>query len=110
MLLFKKILKIFFLVFCLSIFSFSTPAFSQEKPIARLADFSGTVLINSQGSWAVKPVKNLPLYSIADRPGRAINTAITVNPASRIPPKTAAEIAKAPKTPSAEKYGVPEPV
>lgn len=64
MLLFKKIFKILFPVFCLSIFSISTPAFSQEKPIAHLADFSGTVLIYTQGSWAVKPVKNLPLFSM----------------------------------------------
>ena len=59
----KKISKILFL-FCLLItFFIPTFAFSREKPIARLAEFSGTVLISSQGSWGVKPAKDLPLYS-----------------------------------------------
>ena len=59
----KKISKILFLFCLLSTFFIPTFAFSQEKPIARLAEFSGTVLISSQGSWGVKPAKDLPLYS-----------------------------------------------
>jgi hypothetical protein len=54
-------------VFLSLLFSFSfcisTPGFCDEKPIAQLADFSGTVLIQSRGEWGVKPQKNLPLYS-----------------------------------------------
>lgn len=55
----------FLLPFLVSIIFFiPASAFSQAKPIARLADFSGTVLIKSQGSWGVNPVKDLPLYSM----------------------------------------------
>ena len=55
----------FRLLFLISIiFFFPLSAFSQEKPIAKLAEFSGTVLIKSQGSWGVKPAKDLPLYSM----------------------------------------------
>ncbi len=61
---FKKITKILFLLTLLSILCIETSAFSQEKPIAKLADFSGTVLINSRGAWGVKPAKDLPLYSM----------------------------------------------
>lgn len=53
------------------------PAYSQEKAIARLADFSGTVLINTHGSWEVKPAKNLPLYS-TDKVVTRIGTATIV--------------------------------
>jgi hypothetical protein len=60
----KKISKFLFLFCLLSTFFIPTFAFSQEKPIARLAEFSGTVLISSQGSWGVKPAKDLPLYSM----------------------------------------------
>jgi hypothetical protein len=60
----KKISKILFLFCLFSTFFIPTFAFSQEKPIARLAEFSGTVLISSQGSWGVKPAKDLPLYSM----------------------------------------------
>jgi len=41
----------------------SSQAFSAERSIARLTDFSGTVLIKSQGSWGVEPEEGLPLYS-----------------------------------------------
>jgi len=64
MVLLKKISKIFFLLILLSIFCIETSAFSQEKPIAKLAGFSGTVLINSLGAWGLKPAKDLPLYSM----------------------------------------------
>jgi hypothetical protein len=68
----------FLLLFLMSIiFLFPSSAFSQEKPIARLADFSGTVLVKSQGSWGVKPVKDLPLYSM-DKLVTRIGTATIV--------------------------------
>lgn len=51
------------------------PAVCEEKPIARLTEFSGTVLVNSRGSWEVKPVKNLPLYSM-DKLVTRIGTAV----------------------------------
>jgi hypothetical protein len=49
----------------LFLFSFFLPASAccGGEPIARLTNFTGIVLINSRGEWAVKPVKNLPLYS-----------------------------------------------
>jgi hypothetical protein len=47
---------------------------AQEDPIAVLAEFSGTVLINSGGSWGVTPEVNLPLYS-GDRVVTRIGTA-----------------------------------
>jgi len=37
--------------------------YAEEEPVAVLAEVSGTVLINSRGSWGVKPEVNLPLYS-----------------------------------------------
>ena len=61
------------------IFFIPRPVFSQVKPIARLADFSGTVLIKSQGSWGVKPVKNLPLYSMDKLVTRIGNATIVFN-------------------------------
>jgi hypothetical protein len=68
----------FLLLFLVSIiFLFPSSAFSQEKPIARLADFSGTVLVKSQGSWGVKPIKDLPLYSM-DKLVTRIGTATIV--------------------------------
>ena len=76
----------FLLLFLVSIIFFiPASAFSQEKPIAKLADFSGTVLIKSQDSWGVKPVKDLPLYSmdkLVTRVGTAtivFNDGATVN-------------------------------
>ena len=50
----------------LFIFSIFIPAnaYCDGEPIARLTDFTGIVLIQSRGEWAVKPVKNLPLYSM----------------------------------------------
>jgi hypothetical protein len=57
---FKILLLSLFFCICFNII----PAFSAEQPIAKLVDFSGTVLIYSRGSWAVKPVKNLVLYSM----------------------------------------------
>jgi len=48
------------------LFSIFIPAsaYCDGEPIARLTDFTGIVLIQSRGEWAVKPVKNLPLYSM----------------------------------------------
>jgi hypothetical protein len=37
--------------------------YAEEEPVAVLTELSGTVLINSRGSWGVKPEVNLPLYS-----------------------------------------------
>jgi len=38
-------------------------AVAAEQPIARLTEFSGTVMIRSQGSWGVEPQVGLLLYS-----------------------------------------------
>ncbi|MFC1867045.1 magnesium transporter MgtE N-terminal domain-containing protein [Thermodesulfobacteriota bacterium] len=46
---------------CLSLIS--APAFSADKSVATLTEFSGKVMIKSQGSWGVKPKKGLLLYS-----------------------------------------------
>ena len=72
------------LAFFLSIVSsffilFSTPAFCADEPIATLTDFSGTVLINSRGSWGVEPRENLPLYSQDKVVTRIGNATITFN-------------------------------
>jgi hypothetical protein len=75
----KKISKTLLLPLFLSIFFIPTPAFTQEKPIARLAEFSGTVLISSQGSWGVKPAKDLPLYSTDKVVTRIGNATIIFN-------------------------------
>ena len=64
MIFYKKISKIIFLTLLLGIFFMETPAFSQDQPIARLADFSGTILIKSHGTWGTKPATDLPLYSM----------------------------------------------
>ena len=76
---FKKISKFLFLFFLFITFFMPTFAFSQEKPIARLADFSGTVLISSQGAWGVKPAKDLPLYSMDKVVTRIGNATIIFN-------------------------------
>ena len=47
----------------LLIILFSAPPLFAQDPIATLTGFSGTVLIKSQGRWAVEPRDNLPLYS-----------------------------------------------
>jgi len=79
MLFIKKIPKYLLLFLVSIIFFIPASAFSQEKPIARLADFSGTVLIKSQDSWGVKPVKNLPLYSMDKLVTRIGNATIVFN-------------------------------
>lgn len=61
----------------LLIILFSAPPLFAQDPIATLTDFSGTVLIKSQGQWAVEPRDNLPLYSqdkVVTRIGKAIIT------------------------------------
>jgi hypothetical protein len=73
----RKIPQISLLFLAFIIFFFPSAAFSQEKPIAKLAGFSGTVLIKSQGSWGVKPAKDLPLYSM-DKLVTRIGTATIV--------------------------------
>jgi len=74
---FKKSSIILFLLILFSVFCIETPAFPKDKPIAKLADFSGTVLINSQGNWGLKPAKGLPLYSM-DKVVTRIGTATIV--------------------------------
>lgn len=73
----KKISKILFPLILLSVFCIETTAFSQEKSIAKLADFSGIVLINNKGGWGLKPAKDLPLYSM-DKVVTRIGTATIV--------------------------------
>jgi hypothetical protein len=79
MIFYKKISKTIFLVILFGIFFIETPGFSQEKPIARLAGFSGTVLISSRGSWDVKPAKDLHLYSMDKVVTRIGNATIIFN-------------------------------
>ena len=45
------------------LFVLAPPLYAEDEPVAVLAELSGTVLINSHGSWGVKPEVNLPLYS-----------------------------------------------
>ena len=59
----KKCQKTVFVVVCLIFLTLSPPLHAQEEPVAVLAEFSGAVLINSRGSWGVKPQVDLPLYS-----------------------------------------------
>ena len=60
------------------IFLIPASAFSQG-PIAKLAEFSGTVLVKSQGSWGVTPAKGLPLYSMDKLVTRIGNATIVFN-------------------------------
>lgn len=74
-----KIISVYLaFLFIFTIF-FPFPAYSQENPIARLTDFSGTVLISSHGSWSVKPVKSLLLYSMDKVVTRIGNATIIFN-------------------------------
>ena len=58
----KKILiSILSIILCAMVFS--VPAFAADKPIGTLTEFSGNVIIRSQGSWGVEPSAGLPLYS-----------------------------------------------
>jgi len=79
MIFYKKISKTIFFVILFGIFFIETPGFSQEKPIARLAGFSGTVLISSRGSWDVKPAKDLHIYSMDKVVTRIGNATIIFN-------------------------------
>ena len=42
---------------------FCTPMAYADNAIAKLSNFSGTVLIKSHGAWGVEPKLNLPIYS-----------------------------------------------
>ncbi|MBW1913180.1 MAG: FecR domain-containing protein [Deltaproteobacteria bacterium] len=56
---------------------FSGPAISADKTVGHLTDFSGTVMVKSQGSWGVKIKTGLPLYSddkVVTRAGTATVT------------------------------------
>jgi hypothetical protein len=62
------------LLACALIFLTATPALSAAEPVGKLADFSGDVILKSQGSWAVQPTLNHPLYSsdkVVTRLGKA---------------------------------------
>ncbi len=59
----KKIQNTVFAIVCLTFLVLSSPLHAEEDPVAVLAEFTGTILINSRGSWGVKPEVNLPLYS-----------------------------------------------
>ena len=84
MIFYKKISKIIFLTLLLGIFFMETPAFSQDQPIARLADFSGTILIKSHGTWGTKPATDLPLYSMDKLVTRIGNATISFNDGATI--------------------------
>ncbi|MEW6666388.1 MAG: FecR domain-containing protein [Thermodesulfobacteriota bacterium] len=54
-----------------------SPAFASDQPVAHLTDFTGIVVIQSQGNWGVKPEKGFPLYSndkVVTRIGTALVT------------------------------------
>jgi len=51
-----------FVLLCLVTIFLPAHADCNEEAIARLTDFTGTVLIKSSGEWAIKPEKNFPLY------------------------------------------------
>lgn len=58
----KKIsISILFIILCAMVFS--VPSLAADKPIGTLTEFSGNVIIKSQGSWGVEPSVGLPLYS-----------------------------------------------
>jgi hypothetical protein len=72
-----KLLSVSFSLLLLFSIFFPSPAHCEGDPIAHLTNFTGTVLINSRGSWGVKPEKNFPLYSmdkIVTRVGTAVIT------------------------------------
>ena len=72
-----KLISASFSIIVLCALFFSSPAYGEEKPIAHLTDFTGTVLINSRGEWGMKPEKNFPLFSmdkIVTRVGTAVIT------------------------------------
>jgi hypothetical protein len=72
----RRGIKVYSLALLFTIFT-SANAFCAPDAIARLSDYSGKVLIKSQGVWAVQPTKNLPLYSrdkVVTRIGNAIIT------------------------------------
>lgn len=68
-----------FLLILFTCFAIFLPGqvFSSEKSVARLTEFSGTVLIKSQGSWGLEPQKDFLLYSddkVVTRTGKATIT------------------------------------
>lgn len=74
----RKIMYIAIILFVtISTTFLSIPAFSANSVIATLTDFSGNVLIRSQGSWGIEPRNGIPLYSndkIVTRTGSATIT------------------------------------
>lgn len=71
--------SILLLLGCMIIAFLATPAFSADAPIAKLTSFSGTVIVKSQGSWAIDPEENLPLYSLDKVVTRVGTAVITFN-------------------------------
>jgi hypothetical protein len=59
----KKNNYIVFAVLCVILVVSALPLHAEDEPVAVLAEFTGAVLINSRGSWGVKPQVDLPLYS-----------------------------------------------
>jgi len=65
------------ILIAVSILLFSGPAFSADKIVGRLTDFSGTVMVKSQGSWGKEIKTGLFLYSddkVVTRAGTATVT------------------------------------
>ena len=58
---------------------FCTPMAYADNAIAKLTNFSGTVLIKSHGAWGVEPKLNLPIYSEDRVVTRIGNATITFN-------------------------------
>jgi hypothetical protein len=73
---FKSRLAVFSILFLVSML-LPASARGDEDSIARLTNFSGTVLVKNLGEWGVTPVKNLSLYSqdkVVTREGTATIT------------------------------------
>ena len=70
--------RFFLILLAATLFTLSAaPVFSADKIVARLTDFSGTVLIKSRGAWAIELRKDIPLYSndkVVTRIGNAVIT------------------------------------
>ncbi|RJR44985.1 MAG: hypothetical protein C4576_12535 [Desulfobacteraceae bacterium] len=63
-------------VFAVLVHLMALPAYSSQQ-VARLSEFTGVVIIQSQGDWGAKPEKDLPLYStdkVVTRTGTAVVT------------------------------------
>jgi hypothetical protein len=55
-------------------FAWASSPLASEGPVAKLTDFSGNIILRSQGSWTAQPKVNHPLYSsdkVVTRLGKA---------------------------------------